>query len=81
MAFLTTETVSIEQMFRDATIHRYEHGGGRVFWEGPDGRRRLLLDLYGTDDDTGAVREYVLNKLGIGEAVSALDVTEKNHGT
>jgi hypothetical protein len=61
---VTTDDVSIEQMFREATIHRYDHGGGRVFWQAPDGRRRLLLDLYGTDDNTGAIREYVLRKLG-----------------
>ncbi len=56
----------IEQMFREATVQRYAHGGGRVFYEGPDGRRQLLVDLYGIDDDSGAVREYVLKKLGIG---------------
>lgn len=74
----SNESVSIEQMFRDAIIQRYDHGGGRVFWEGQDGRRRLLLDLYGTDDDTGAIREYVLNKLGIGEVVTALK--DLDHG-
>lgn len=57
---LTTEP-SVEQMFRDATIQRYAHGGGRVFWEGADGRRQLLVDLYGAED--GAIREYVLRTL------------------
>lgn len=52
---------SVEQMFRDATIQRYAHGGGRVFWEGADGRRQLLMDLYGAED--GAIREYVLRMI------------------
>jgi hypothetical protein len=57
-----TTDPNVEQMFREATIQRYEHGGGRVFWEGPDGRRQLLIDLYGAED--GAIREYVLRVLG-----------------
>ena len=60
-----TEDERIEQMFREATVRRYDHGGGRVFYEGPNGQRQLLIDLYGTGDESGAIREYVLKKLGI----------------
>lgn len=49
-----------------AEIHRYEHGGGRMFWTDKLGVRHLIIDLY--DDEDAAMREYVLGLLGRGEA-------------
>lgn len=43
-----------------AKITRYDHGGGRMWFEGKDGTRHLIADFYGS----GEYREYILSMLG-----------------
>lgn len=38
-------------------VHRYPHGGGRVWRETDDGERDLLLDLYGPAERRDAIIE------------------------
>ncbi len=41
----------------DATIARYDHGGGRVYVGELSGERELIMDLYGDGSD----REFYIN--------------------
>jgi hypothetical protein len=40
-------------------IYRYEHGGGRVYWE-RNGGRDLVMDLY-DDDPEGKRRDAIID--------------------
>lgn len=42
-------------------IHRYEHGGARVFIERENGSRDLVIDLY--DDPPGERRDSIIKAL------------------
>jgi hypothetical protein len=47
------------------TIHRYDHGGGRIFVERDNGSRDLILDLY--DDAPGERRDKIIAALQAAE--------------
>lgn len=42
---------------RGLVITRYDHGGGRLFFE-RDGKRDLIMDIY--DDEPGERREAII---------------------
>lgn len=43
------------EVLRKAKLSRYEHGGGRLFVDGPSGARELVADFYNED-----TREFIM---------------------
>jgi hypothetical protein len=53
-----------EEKIKLAKVTRYDHGGGRMWWEDDKGSRHLIADFYGEGDE---MREYILALLGHAE--------------
>lgn len=52
--------MSASEHIKKAQIIRYDHGGGRMYYEDEKGSRHLIADFYGDGD----YREYILMLLG-----------------
>jgi hypothetical protein len=55
--------MSAAEDIKKAKVIRYEHGGGRMYYEDEKGARHLIADFYGNGD----YREFILAALGRGE--------------
>lgn len=53
-----------EEKIQKAHIERYDHGGGRMWWEDEKGSKHLIADFYGDGDE---MREHILALLGRAE--------------
>ena len=49
------------EKIKKAHIERYDHGGGRMWFEDEKGSRHLIADFYG---DGGEMREHILGLMG-----------------
>lgn len=60
--------MTIAEKIKKAHIERYEHGGGRMWYEDEKGSRHLIADFYGD----GEAREYILGLMGRGQSEAKL---------
>lgn len=52
--------MTVEEQIKRAKVTRYDHGGGRMWFEDEKGTRHLIADFYGD----GEYREHILMLLG-----------------